>query len=142
VEQASRDVMFDAGHALRPAFDTPRLDGDVLPGVVGEVPVEPLPGLTGRLVRVNVHLLPFDRPPESFDEGVIQSSTAPIHADAHPFLQEPAGKLHAGELGSLVGIENLGCGACQSMIQGFHTKVGSPSYWTGARPAHSDCTNP
>lgn len=45
---------------------------------------EPEPGFPRARILVEIYLLVFDRPPESFIKHVVQCPPPPMHADAHP----------------------------------------------------------
>ena len=56
---------------------------------------------------VQVHRLVLQRPPQPFDEHVVQAPSAAIHRALRPGRQNPLGERHGGELRSLVGVEDL-----------------------------------
>jgi hypothetical protein len=56
---------------------------------------------------VQIDLLVFDRTPEPFHEHVVSPCAASVHADRDPALQQQAGEGAAGELTSLIGVENF-----------------------------------
>src|SRR6266700_2359838 len=60
------------------------------------------------LVGSQVDLLIFDRPPKPLDENVVTPGAEAIHTDRDPIVQQQTGESSAGELATLVGIENFG----------------------------------
>ena len=111
--------------------------------VVEEEPcAQPLNAGKHILVILGIDLLVFDRTPESLDEDVVESSALSIHADAHIRLLEHAGKLPAGELGTLIRIEDPGFSHAQSPFQGLHAEVhihrdrNGPGKDIAAEPVH------
>src|SRR5262252_4110936 len=72
-----------------------------------EVTADARPSLRHQPVIPQVHLFVFQRAPQSFDEDVVQTSPAPVHADSDiPFFQH-AGELLTGELRPLIAVEDL-----------------------------------
>ena len=67
-------------------------------------------GLRDRLVGMEVDLLVFDRSPETLDKDVVKDSATTVHADPDIVFLQPAGKLTAGKLAALIGVEDLGLG--------------------------------
>jgi hypothetical protein len=59
-------------------------------------------------VGPQIHLLVFDGPPQALDEEVVSPGAFPIHADLDLVLEQQAGEGDAGELGALIGVEDLG----------------------------------
>ena len=59
-----------------------------------------------RLILVKIDLLVFNRPPESLNKNIIEYPTSAIHADPDTSLFQPTGKLQAGKLAALIGVEN------------------------------------
>ena len=80
-------------------------------GPLGVVEVDPFAddpfGLEAIGQFVEVNRLVFERPPESLDEDVIHAAAPAVHGDRDLLALERAGKVKAGELASLVGIEDL-----------------------------------
>ena len=56
---------------------------------------------------VQGHRLVLQRPPEPFDEHVVQTPPAAIHRTPRPARENPFGERHGGELRPLVGVEDL-----------------------------------
>jgi hypothetical protein len=61
-----------------------------------------------RLVGVQIHLLVFDTFPASFHTHVIPPATFSVHAHLNAVVGQEPRELLAGELASLVGVEDLG----------------------------------
>jgi hypothetical protein len=55
---------------------------------------------------VQVDPLILHGPPQSFDKDVVMTTTASVHADLDPVLQQHPGERLAGELSTLIGIED------------------------------------
>ena len=64
-------------------------------------------GLRRRFVILDVDVFVFHATPEPFNEDVIQRSASPIHADGDLALFENPSERAAGELRTLIGIEDL-----------------------------------
>ena len=58
-------------------------------------------------VLFDFDVLIFQRPPETLHLGIIQTPSPPVHADQNTMSPEFCYKLRAGELASLIRIENL-----------------------------------
>ena len=63
--------------------------------------------LCDRLVGVQVDVLVFKRTPEALNEDIVAPAALTIHADVDPFFFEPPGKGLAGELRTLIGVEDI-----------------------------------
>ena len=78
------------------------------PGVVeAEVAGQSCPKLGGRFVGPQVHVLVLDATPQTLDEHVVHPSALAIHAYRNGVALEHVGERLTGELGPLVGIEDL-----------------------------------
>ena len=64
-------------------------------------------GVDHRLVTSEVDLVVFDRPPESFDEDVVEAPALAVHRELHAAGEERLGKFFGGELTALIGVENF-----------------------------------
>jgi len=64
-------------------------------------------GLDHRLIALQVDFLVFAAAPQAFDKDVVQASAFAIHRQFYARGQQGLGKLRAGELAALVGIEDL-----------------------------------
>ena len=74
--------------------------------------------------RVKVDVFPFDRAPESFDEGIVGRAAPAIAADAAAGGQQGLLVGEAGELAALVGIEDVrGRGVAQRVGQSLQAKA-------------------
>lgn len=94
-------------------------------GVVeGEVAAEAGQGILGRLVIVQIDLLVLDAAPEALDEDVVEGAAAAIHTDLHACGLEARGEREAGELGTLIGVEDLGRGSQQGPFQRREAEAG------------------
>ncbi len=71
-----------------------------------EVTLQALPGGTDRWVSSQIHLLVFHAPPQPFDEHVVAPAALAVHADGAAVLLQPPGEVQAGELTTLVGVED------------------------------------
>jgi len=60
-----------------------------------------------RLVFSEINILIFDTAPQPLDEDIVETPTATIHADADIGILQATGESQGGELGALVGIEQL-----------------------------------
>ena len=67
----------------------------------------------------------LDRPPEPLDKDVVLAAPPTIHADGDPVVLEGLGKVVAGKLSPLVGVEDIRPAvAAQSLLKGLDTEVG------------------
>ena len=87
--------------------------------VVGQAVIE----LWDALVVPQVDVLVLHRAPEALDEGIVQSPTPAVHADEDLVCLEPLGELAAGELGTLVGVEDAGLVLSERAVQGLQAKA-------------------
>src|SRR6202040_773930 len=65
-------------------------------------------GLGHRRIGVEVDFLVFEAAPQPLDEDVVHAAAFAIHADRDPTVLEQTGELGAGELATLVCVENFG----------------------------------
>ena len=118
--------------------------------VVGQSPIEVGDGLVGLEIEVFV----FDGAPEAFDEYVVQSPPFAVHADADAFPLQSGGEAGGGELGALVGVEDVGLADLpvravsrtqtggERFVQGVQAEVGlqrvgdAPGQDIPAKPVH------
>ena len=106
--------------------------GQVVKGLVKAVPVvelEPLPEALAQVGAVGkgseVEIVVLERPPQPLDEDVVLNAPATVHADGDAVVLEQVREDLAGELRSLVGVEDLrGSIAPDSLLDGFCAKVG------------------
>ena len=76
--------------------------------------VETEPGANTGLVlwplsdKREVDLLVFEAAPQPLDKDVVHAPAVAVHADHDPVPFQGAGKVVAGELAALIGIEDLG----------------------------------
>src|SRR3989304_12570 len=75
--------------------------------VVAKIPPQPPLGLRRLPILLQVHLLVFHASPQPLREHVVQGATASVHADPNPALLQSPREGLAGELGPLIGVENL-----------------------------------
>src|SRR3982074_3100174 len=74
-----------------------------------EVLADAGPRIADAVVGMQIDLLVLDRLPEPLDEDVVTPAAFTVHADLDAVILEHLGKLGAGELAALVGVEDLGC---------------------------------
>jgi len=75
-----------------------------------EVFSQAITNLRDPLVVLEIDLLVFDGPPETLDKNIIVDPTTTVHANPDIPLFQPTGKLKAGKLTALIGIEDFGFG--------------------------------
>ena len=77
-------------------------------GVV-EIQVAPQVGLGigHRVVSLEIDLLVLDAFPESFDKDVVTPAALAIHADPDSVILQQPGEIAAGELATLIGVEDI-----------------------------------
>src|SRR5207247_520810 len=69
---------------------------------------------TGIVLQVNLFVL--DGTPQPLGENVVQRAATSIHADQNAGILQAPSKLGTGELGALIGIEDLGLRFLQSPV--------------------------
>src|SRR3954468_1850979 len=72
-----------------------------------EIPADRSTGLGDGAVSSEVDLLVLDRSPEPLDEDIVAPSALAVHADPDPITGQYPGEDFAGELATLIGIEDL-----------------------------------
>ncbi len=87
--------------------------------VVGQSLDQERDGVIGPEIEVFV----FDGAPEAFDEHVVQGSTSAVHTDLDAFYFQPLCVSQAGELGTLVGIEDVGAAQLERIVQGVYAEI-------------------
>src|SRR4029453_5719342 len=84
-----------------------------------EVAVDARMGLRYRYVILQVHLLIFQRAPQSLDEDVVHAAATPVHADSNLALCQFPGEFLARELCPLVAVEDVRPAPPQRPLQRF-----------------------
>ena len=74
------------------------------------------------IVGVHIDFLVLDPLPGPLDENVVSPAALAVHADLDVVILERLGKLSAGELAALVGVEDLECAVAG---KGFLQRQGS-----------------
>ena len=75
-------------------------------------------------IVVQLDLFVFHAAPQTLDENVVKTASAPVHVDANPGPVEPAREVIAGERAALVGVEDLGCARVESLDECTNAKRG------------------
>ena len=70
-----------------------------------------------RLVVIKIDFFIFERPPESFDEDIIEATTTPVHADVNMAICQHSSKIIAGKLRALIGVENRWLSMTERFLQ-------------------------
>src|SRR5947209_6384185 len=89
-----------------------------------------------------VHLLVFERTPQSLDENVVHAASPPVHADRDLARYQFSGEPVAGELRSLIAVEDIRPTSPQSTLQRFeaeihlHRQRQRPAQHEPAEPVH------
>ena len=84
----------------------------------------------------------LERPPEPLDEDVVVQPVAAVHREAHAGSEHMAGEPLAGELGALVGVEDLRCPPVQRVVEclnaerDFHRVREPPREQVSRGPVH------
>ena len=107
-----------------------------------EVAVQRAPQLVtvGEVAGVDQFVL--QRSPQPFDEDVVESPSAAVHADADLAAEQCAGEVVRGELRALIGVENLGLTEAERGVQrrqaeaGFQGVRQLPTEYVAAEPVH------
>src|SRR6516225_7631743 len=102
-----------------------------------------IPHCVGRIaVNLQVHILVFDCSPQTFDEDIVQRTATAVHADQNILGFESAGERLAGELRSLIGVEDFRMALPQCAIQSraakscIQTRRYFPTEHVAAEPIH------
>ena len=90
----------------RPVFASRAPDADAIIPVEELGKAAPLFDAVGCRARVDPFML--HGPPQALDEDVVVAAPASIYADLDPVIAQDLGELVAGELRSLIGIEDAG----------------------------------
>ncbi len=96
-------VDFHGGHGFRVAKGAVR----ACPVVELEEGFQVGVGFDLGAVALQVNLLVFDRPPEPFDEDVVEAAALAIHRELYSELEQRLGKLRRGKLAALVGVDDV-----------------------------------
>src|SRR3984885_1133546 len=92
--------------------------------VESEVTRQRRPCFTNIVVGPQIDLFILHRPPKALDKNVVPPGTAAIHAHGDRVLQQQPGERRAGELRTLIGIENLGPPMSgKSLLHSFEAKI-------------------
>ena len=75
------------------------------------------------VVGFEVEVFVFDRAPEAFNEHVVQGSASAIHADLDAFCFQVLCVSQAGELGTLVRIEDVGASQVERVLEGVYAEI-------------------
>ena len=76
--------------------------------VIADPPAETGAQLGAGLEGVQVDAFVLQRSPEPLDEDVVHPPAAPVHADLHVGAAQDVGEVGAGELASLIRVEDQG----------------------------------
>ena len=89
-----------------PVFGIPGLGGDAR---CHRTEVLPDPGscLFPVLVGFQIHFLVFHRPPQPLDEQIVAVAASAVYADLNARALQNPGEFLTGELGALVGVEDV-----------------------------------
>src|SRR6516225_4084738 len=83
-------------------------------------------GLGDRRIGVEVDFLVFQASPQPLDEDIVHATTLAVHANSDLVPFQGAGEVVAGELATLVGIENLETAvADERFLERLDTEVGT-----------------
>ena len=92
--------------------------------VVADPLAQPVAQLRSAFKSVQVQIMVFDRPPQSFNEYVVLASATAIHADGNPVVLERLGEIVAGKLCPLVRVEDLRHTiSAQRLIEGMYAEI-------------------
>lgn len=69
----------------------------------------------------------FDGAPKAFDEDVVESPSATVHADEDVAILERTQEIARGELGALVGVEDIGNTPAKGAVEGGEAQGGIDS---------------
>src|SRR6476659_347178 len=113
--------------------------------IKAEPAANPRLGLGNALIGIEVDFLVFEAAPQPLNEDVVHAAALAVHADHHPVPLQCPGELVAGELATLVGIEDLGAAvASERFLECSETTISaerlghSPRQRRSARPVCDD----
>ncbi len=89
-----------------------------------EVAVQPVMDRVQRAVAVRVHLLILNRSPQAFDKDVVMGPSPTVHADPNARLHQTARERRAGELRTLVRVEDRRLTPPQRLVQTVQAEPG------------------
>src|SRR5215467_6501052 len=98
------------------------------------------PGFAAVRIALEIDVFVFERAPQPLDEHVVHPAPAAIHRDLNAGLFERTGEGCAGELATLVGVEDLGLAEPPPRAPRHRTK--RPSCWTIASSAPRGSPSP
>ncbi len=81
-----------------------------------EVARQSLPGLSWGQIFVQIHLLVFDAAPQALGKNIVHRPPPAIHTDLSNRRIETVEILRAGEMASLVAIDDFRRGLCQISV--------------------------
>ncbi len=95
----------------------------------------------GQLVQVD--RLVFERAPQPFDKNIVHAAPATVHGDRGARVLERAGEVEAGELATLIGVEDIqACRIGSALRSRPRRRTGRPGCSTTARQGHIGSPNP
>ncbi len=113
------------------------------PVVAVDPDADSLPRPAAGLEGVEVDALVLQGFPEPLDDNVVSPLPPAVHGDPDTGLLQSLGELHAGELGPLVGVEDVRLGVTrQGLLQGRDAEIGiegvrqPPTEHPAAEPVH------
>lgn len=93
-------------------------------------------------VILEIDVFVFDGSPQPLDENIVEGASPAIHADQDILGFESSGKCVAGELRTLIGVENVGRTMPQGMVESRAAKCrvqarrDFPTQYVTAEPVH------
>ena len=95
-------------------------------GVVEQAPLRKPPAqFQSRIKRSQIEILVLEGPPQPLDENIVLYPASAVHADGDVVGFQDSGESLAGELSSLVCVEDPGGAVARnSLLQGSHAKLG------------------
>lgn len=76
-----------------------------------------------RLVSLNVNIVILDRPPQPFNEYVINGPPFAVHTDRDLCVLQDLDELRARELAPLIRVKHLGLAVLQRLFETFDAKI-------------------
>ncbi|CAI09262.1 hypothetical protein ebA5509 [Aromatoleum aromaticum EbN1] len=97
-------------------------------------------GLGDAVIGLEVHLFVFHALPQPLDEDVVAPAALAVHADLDAVVFEQVGEIGAGELASLIGVEDLRAAVA---MQRFAHRIEAEviSLYTTPHRRHADLNN-
>lgn len=118
-------------HTIRRASVTRAMRPDLI--IEGQVARHALLGVVDGLVGMKIDLLILEAPPQPFNKDVVSPPSGPSHANLNPMSLQKPGEFLAGELTTLIRVEDLRRAIPgDDLLHRVHTKIRGQRIWRAA----------